>query len=244
MKKIYLLISLFLMILFCSVKRELTIPVLLEYELYYPDEAKRQSLEGSVLVTTHVNENGRPEKTRIYKSSGIALLDSAALQTASTFIFSPAIVDGKPQRIWVNIPVEFKLESKGIDAEAWLIEVNVLQRTINKDYQEEKVSELYSLYKRLIYSPVSSRHLKINNYIKQAVLDQTAKIWDGYWSVYPAPIILFVDIINRYPTSPVSTEASEDFHKFFESEAIQIRNTLSTAKADTVINRLNEIIKK
>lgn len=226
--------------MFCSVKRNFFAPVLLEYKIIYPDMARRMGLEGKVILGVLINETGNVEKVRILKSSSNVLLDSAALETAYTFKFSPAMMGNRPVRTWVNMPVEFKFEE--VKPEEWLIEVRALQKNITQDYKEEMVMDLYKLYKKLIFSPKKTIEVKINDYIKLAVLNKTAKLWEGYWKLYPATIVLFLDIIYRYPDSYARFEAEEEFKKFFEQEVITIRSTLPQTTADTIILRLKNAL--
>lgn len=217
-------------------KRNFLAPVLLKYRINYPDEARQMGLEGRVLLAVLINENGNVEKIRLFKSSGMPLLDSAALETAKTFIFSPAMVGGRPVTVWVNIPVEFKFEE--VKPDEWLLDVKYLQGLIDKEYDEGVIMDLYKLYKKLIFSPKGSIDLKVNEYIKLVVLKSTADIWDGYWDKYPATAILFVDIIKRFPDSFARFEAEEEFKKFMEKERIDIRNTIKGPQADSLINLL------
>uniref|UniRef100_A0A7V0Z515 Energy transducer TonB n=1 Tax=candidate division WOR-3 bacterium TaxID=2052148 RepID=A0A7V0Z515_UNCW3 len=226
--------------IFCPAKRNFFAPVLLEYKIIYPDMARQMGLEGKVILGVLINETGNVEKVRILKSSSSILLDSAALKTAYTFKFSPAMMGNRPVRTWVNMPVEFKFEE--VKPEEWLIEVRALQKSIAQDYKEEMVVDLYKLYKKLIFSPKKAIEIKVNDYIKLAVLNKTAKLWDGYWKLYPATPILFFDIIYRYPDSYARFEAEEDFKKFFEQEVITIRSTLPQTTADTIILRLKNAL--
>ncbi|MEO0129858.1 MAG: energy transducer TonB [candidate division WOR-3 bacterium] len=230
------------LILSCSAKRNFFAPVLLEYKIIYPDMAREMGLEGRVLLGVLINEAGSVEKVHILKSSSSVLLDSAALETAYTFKFSPAMVGNRPVRTWVNLPVEFKFEE--VKPEEWFLEVKALQKNISQDYKESVIMDLYKLYKKLIFSPKKSIEINVNDFIKLAVLDKTAKLWDGYWKLYPATPILFFDIIYRYPDSYARFEAEEEFRAFFEREAIKIRSTLPQLAADTLIMRLKNAIEK
>lgn len=50
--------------------------------LNYPDEARRRRLEGQVVITIAIRRNGSVERADIVRSSGIRLLDDAALRIA------------------------------------------------------------------------------------------------------------------------------------------------------------------
>jgi TonB family protein len=229
-----------LLLLACPARRDVVVPVLLDYDLYYPDEARRQGLEGTVQVRVLVNRSGKPEEVVIAKSSGSYLLDSAAVRTATTFVFSPAILKEKAQRTWVMVPIEFKFRE--IDYDEWLAEVQIIQRRISKKYEKDTVDELYDLYKQMIYSPWNAKDLEFNNYIKEMVVERAGRVWDGFWTVYPARVVLFVDFINRYPDSFAALKARADLSNFLETEKMAMRYSLDSARADTIVNRIMKAI--
>ena len=217
-----------------------TVPVLMDYELYYPDHALERGLEGTATLFVHIDEEGRVEQVQLQRSSGYALLDSAALRTAGTFKFSPAMLHEKPVKATVLIPVNFKLRE--IDLDTWITEVKVLQARIMREMNDQDIGMLYSLYKRLVYSTRYDYDLDINDYISTAVLKQTAALWEEYWSLYPAASLLFIDIIKRYPDSFVRLQAEADFNKFLEAEAIRIHHRIPDDEPYTLINRLYDAI--
>ena len=216
------------------------VPVLLDYKLHYPGEAMEQGLEGIVWVRVYVGKDGKAKDAKIEKSSGNYLLDSAAVRTAKTFTFSPTMSGDKKIESRVLVPIEFKL--KEVHPEFWLTEVKVLQKMIENQYNKEWIIDLYERYKEMIYTPIKSRDLELNQYIKQAVLDTTAKLWEGFWISYPANILLFVDIINRYPESFTRLEAQADFNNYFKNEKIRIRHSFSQPLTDTLVNRLSKAV--
>ncbi len=219
-----------------------SVPVLLNYNLFYPDEALERGLEGRAIVSLLITEDGKTGSVKIYKSSGYHLLDSAAVRTAKTFVFSPAMVKNKPVKSSVIMPVEFKL--RDIDFDTWINEVFFIQKKIDCWYRSEDIEELYSYYKKMIYSTSFSQGLTMNDYIRDAVLDTTAHLWKGYWLTYPASSILFIDIMYRYPDSFMSLRARADFNKFFKEEATRIRHSLSLPQSDTIIKRLLNAVKE
>lgn len=48
---------------------------------YYPEPAKKRNLSGKVILLVAINSNGQIKKVKIEKSSGIKVLDTAAVQT-------------------------------------------------------------------------------------------------------------------------------------------------------------------
>lgn len=227
-------------ILSCSAKKTLLVPVLLDYQLDYPDEARRQGIEGTVHVRVLVNRSGRTEEVCIAKSSGNLLLDSAAVRTAKTFVFSPAVVDEEKMQTWVMVPVEFKFRE--VDYSEWLAQVEVLQRRIAKTNDRQTIEELYELYRQMIFSPWDVDDLEFNQYIRDVVIERAAAVWENHWSRYPARVILFVDIINRYPDSFTALKARADLNRFLEQENIKMRLCLDEVCADTLMNRIKRAV--
>ncbi len=242
MRNLFLVIFCILSHIACVTKKDTlrSVPVLMGYKLYYPNEALERGLEGRVMLRVLITEGGKAEHVQIYQSSGEPLLDSAALRTAQTFVFSPATLDNRPTKSSVLLPVEFVLED--IDFETWIAQVRILQHKIERHYSKEAIEELYNLYNRLIYSMRQEKSLDLNEYIKEAVLDSTATLWRGYWVSYQASCLLFIDVILRYPGSFVSLKARADFNKYFKEEAIKIRHTLPSPKSDTIIDRLHKVV--
>jgi len=75
----------------------------------YPDVAREQGHEGTVLVRTIADHDGSVCETSVLASSSYAELDSAAVAAATTARFTAARSGGRPVRVEVIIPVEFRL---------------------------------------------------------------------------------------------------------------------------------------
>lgn len=75
----------------------------------YPARAVELGLTGTVLVRARVTPDGSTEETRLWRSSGHALLDAAALAAVRRWAFEPASVDGRRVEAWVEVPVHFRL---------------------------------------------------------------------------------------------------------------------------------------
>lgn len=73
----------------------------------YPQSAIDAGIEGTVVVTVVVDENGLVTDATIFNS--IPQLDNAALQAARGKVFSPGQVGGLPVSTRMNIPINFVL---------------------------------------------------------------------------------------------------------------------------------------
>ena len=76
--------------------------------VHYPDIARRQDIQGQVLVAALVNEEGIVDKAMILESAN-AVLQPYAMRAVVLTEYTPAYSNGKPVKTWVRIPVLFKL---------------------------------------------------------------------------------------------------------------------------------------
>lgn len=87
-------------------------PALIEHPLpEYPALARQLHQEGRVYIQVLLDHDGSVMQTRLAKSSGYELLDEAAQAGAKKFRFSPARQGERAVRVWVSIPVDFRLET-------------------------------------------------------------------------------------------------------------------------------------
>ncbi len=78
----------------------------------YPRLAQRRGLEGVVLLEVWVDIQGRVKELRISSSSGHSILDKAALKAVRNWRFSTGSIRGKPEEMWVKVPVRFQLQPR------------------------------------------------------------------------------------------------------------------------------------
>lgn len=79
----------------------------------YPPIAKRLKLEGTVLVRVLVSPAGLPRKIELAHTSGVPVLDEAALRAVEKWAFLPARKGTEPIEAWVEIPINFHLKKNG-----------------------------------------------------------------------------------------------------------------------------------
>ena len=75
----------------------------------YPESARREGRQGSVLLRVLVDEQGRSKKVEINSSSGSEALDRAAAEAIKRWRFIPARYGDKAVESWIRIPIDFSL---------------------------------------------------------------------------------------------------------------------------------------
>ncbi len=74
----------------------------------YSEEARKAKYQGTCVLWLVVGPDGRPRDIRIARSLGLGL-DEKAMQAVKTWKFEPAMKDGKPVAVQINVEVEFRL---------------------------------------------------------------------------------------------------------------------------------------
>lgn len=75
----------------------------------YPPQAREKGWEGRVILNVTVDTMGMVRRVEVVRSSGYAVLDSAAIAAVKQWRFSPAREDGRPVEATLLIPFQFSL---------------------------------------------------------------------------------------------------------------------------------------
>ena len=81
--------------------------VLSAAEPEFSEEARRKKLSGSVLIGLQVDADGKTSHVRVIRGIGYGL-DEKAVEAVSKYKFKPAMRDGVPVAVEVNVQVDFK----------------------------------------------------------------------------------------------------------------------------------------
>jgi TonB family protein len=74
----------------------------------YSEEARKAKYQGTVVLWLIVDANGHPRDIRVARSLGMGL-DQKAMEAVRTWKFEPAMKDGKPVAVQMNVEVSFRL---------------------------------------------------------------------------------------------------------------------------------------
>jgi TonB family protein len=73
----------------------------------YPEEARKQGIEGDVVVEATLGVDGKVKEAKVVRS--VAALDQAALDAVKQWVYEPVIIEGKPKTVKFTVTVRFKL---------------------------------------------------------------------------------------------------------------------------------------
>jgi TonB family protein len=74
----------------------------------YSDKARKAKVQGVVLVSTMISDDGSPTDIKVVKGLGMGL-DEKAVEAVSKYRFRPAMKDGEPVAARITIEVNFRL---------------------------------------------------------------------------------------------------------------------------------------
>ncbi|MBD3275209.1 MAG: TonB family protein [Candidatus Marinimicrobia bacterium] len=99
----------------------------LQDKIVYPEEAKKQHIEGRVIVKIAISSQGKVTDASIAEGIEKGGLNEAALNAVRKVSFSPALRDDKPIAVRVLLPIQFTLDSSSDTGS--LIYLNILDDT-------------------------------------------------------------------------------------------------------------------
>jgi TonB family protein len=88
---------------------EISAEMIYKEEPEYPRLAEQAGLTGTVWVKALVSRDGTVKDAAVFRTSGTASLDEAAVKSAYKCRYKPAIQNGRPVAMWVTYRVEFEL---------------------------------------------------------------------------------------------------------------------------------------
>lgn len=78
----------------------------------YPRDLRRAGIGGQALLWLFISETGQVLDQRVYRTSGNAELDAAALSVVDVFQFSPAQRGDEAVRVWIQFPITFQVSPR------------------------------------------------------------------------------------------------------------------------------------
>ena len=75
----------------------------------YTEAARKEKIQGTVVLEVVINEEGVPKVTRVVRTLGYGL-DENAVKALEQWRFRPGTKDGQPVKVGLNVEVNFNLQ--------------------------------------------------------------------------------------------------------------------------------------
>ncbi len=82
--------------------------IIYSVEPEFSDEARRAKYQGVVVISLIVDAQGNPQHVRVVRQLGMGL-DEKAVEAVKQYKFKPALMQGKPVPVEINIEINFQL---------------------------------------------------------------------------------------------------------------------------------------
>lgn len=79
----------------------------------HPNVAKLPDRQRTTQVWLRVGRDGRILESEVHRTSGRIEVDRIALDAVSVAVFDPALLDGEPVELWVNLPIIVRSHGRG-----------------------------------------------------------------------------------------------------------------------------------
>ena len=80
----------------------------------YSKQARKAKFSGQVVVSIIVGTDGEPHNVHILRGAGMGL-DEEAMKAVKQYKFKPAMQNGKPVAVYVNVQVDFQIRDQRDD---------------------------------------------------------------------------------------------------------------------------------
>ncbi|EAT59880.1 energy transducer TonB [Chlorobium ferrooxidans] len=78
----------------------------------YPEIARIEGITGKLFVNVLIGKDGRPEKVKVMKRipPDCYVFDEVAIKSVMESTYSPAILNGRPIKVWMTVPIKFQFD--------------------------------------------------------------------------------------------------------------------------------------
>ncbi|HXL98514.1 MAG TPA: energy transducer TonB [Rhizomicrobium sp.] len=160
----------------------------------YPREATRLGQEGDNTVSFHITADGSVTNVTVTQSSGIDVLDQAAITCVSGWLYKPATQNGQPVEVPWQAKVSWRVagfKPESIPANAIISPVAIGLPHVCRDYQRSSSSEYIlppgtALLAFNIETDGSVKNAVVQRSSGDARFDKYAQRCVGAWQFRPA----------------------------------------------------------
>mgnify|MGYP006287963461 FL=1 len=78
--------------------------------IQYPPRARKQNIQGRVVLNILIGRDGRVEKIKILEAEPKGVFEEPAVRSVKQWVFIPATYKNKPVRMWGTLPLNFGLK--------------------------------------------------------------------------------------------------------------------------------------
>ena len=219
-----------------------------EPRLFYPMAALENSYSGTPKVILYVSKSGKVERANILKSSGIGILDSAAVEYSKNFVFNPAKRNGEPINSRIAMDIKFEFSNQKWDANYYVDEVNDLYDQITKTSPDNRIAIENDILEMHNYFISKMRDLVNYNHIIGLVIEpELYNKWKNDWNSWPLSFLLYHDFIQRFPDFNNLDLVKEELKSSLKSDIQYIKSThcnsrVTNVEKENILSKIKKLV--
>jgi len=217
--------------------------------ILFPKIAEEENYSGNVKALLYISETGIVYKVDVLESSGYDVLDKAAVDYFTRFIFNPATGNGNPiscRAIW---DMQFNLVDQESDAEDYVEEILDLYNEVTIAVGEEKnkiQDNIFSLHNQFVINMWNSANF--NETVSKVVSPKIAQEWANVSNAYPLAFLLYHDFTVRFTDYYNLSEVKEELVNSLKSDIqyinqIQVKTNGTSAQKQELIQKIKIFVK-
>ena len=206
-----------------------------EPRLFYPMAALENSYSGTPRVILYISKNGTVERSAILKSSGIGILDSAAVEYSKNFVFNPAKRNGEPVNSRMAMDIRFEFSNQQWDVTDYVQEVNDLYQEVAESVPEDRNAIEKEILK--MHNEFLSKMKDLANYNRFMGMVLSRNIYDEWkndWDSWPLSFLLFHDFIQRFPDYSNLDAVKKELKNSLKADIQYIKSTHSNSRVSNL----------
>jgi TonB family protein len=203
--------------------------------LLYPMVAYENAYSGTPKVILYINKAGKVERAQILESSGIEVLDSAAVEYSKNFIFNPATRNGEPVISRMAMDIKFELSNERWNSNSYVENVNDLYEQLAKAPSNKRSG----IEKQILnmHNEFLDKMKDLNNYnnvIGMVIQPEIYNDWKKVWDSWPLSFLLYHDFIQRFPDFTNLDQVKMDLKNALKYNIQYIKNTSVHSKVTNI----------
>lgn len=221
-----------------------------EPRLFYPMAALENSYSGTPRVILYISKKGTVEHSIILKSSGIKVLDSAAVEYSRNFIFNPAKRNGKPVSSRMAMDIKFKFSNQTWNANYYVDEVNDLYSQLATAIPDDRNAiekEILKMHNEFVSNMKDL--VNYNRVIGMVIQPGIYNEWKNDWDSWPLSFLLFHDFIQRFPDFNNLDLVKEELKNSLKFDIQYIKSThpnsrVSRLEKEIILSKISNLVEK
>ncbi len=227
-----------------------TLPSLKEEpRLFYPMDALENSYSGTPRVVLYISKTGKVDKVELLKSSGIGVLDSAAVDYSKNFIFNPAERNGEPVNSRMAMDIKFEFSNQKWNAYQYVSDVKDLYDELATAVPEDRndiETEIFEKHNE--FNKKMKDITTFNQFVGMVISQNLNSEWKNDWDSYPLSFLLYHDFIQRFPDYKKLDDVKKKLQNALKYDVQYIKSTqvndrVSKMEKNILLSKIRKLVK-